>query len=143
MSLLDAHIATLGEENWGVIGSSLGGYYATYLAEKHNVNAVVINPAVEAYTLLEPLLGDNTNYHSHETFELTKQHLQELKGLEVAKIASPEKTLLLTQTGDEVLDYTKGVDYYKGAKQIVIDGGSHGFDDYADYLDIIFEHLQR
>ena len=143
MSLLDAHIATLGEENWGVIGSSLGGYYATYLAEKYNVNAVVINPAVEAYILLEPLLGDNTNYHSHETFELTKQHLQELKEIEVVKITSPEKTLLLTQMGDEVLDYTKGVNYYNGAKLIVIHGGNHGFDDYADYLDITLEHLKR
>jgi len=142
MALIEAHIAGLDGQQWGVVGSSLGGYYATYLAEKYRVKSVLINPAVDAHILLEPLLGENKNYHSQQTFELTPEHLSQLQALAVANLSKPMDALLLTQTGDEVLDYKKGVDYYVGAKQVVIEGGTHGFDDYADYLDCTFEHLK-
>lgn len=142
MAIVESHIAKLNGQQWGVIGSSLGGYYATYLAEKYGVKSVLINPAVDAPLLLESLLGENKNYHSQQTFELTREHLSQLQALAVANLSAPMDALLLTQTGDEVLDYQKGVDYYVGAKQIVIDGGNHGFDDYAEYLDCTFEHLK-
>lgn len=141
MALVEAHIATLGNQDWGIVGSSLGGYYATYLAKKYGVKSVLINPAVDAPNLLKPLLGENKNYHSEQTFELTHEHLLQLQTLFVPTITTPSDTLLLTQTGDEVLDYQAGVDYYAGAKQVVIKGGNHGFDDYADYLGCTFEHL--
>ena len=141
ISLIEAHIDTLGDAEWGVIGSSLGGYYATYLAQKYQIKAVLINPAVRAYVLLEQLLGKNKNYHSGEVFELTATHLLQLKQLYVPVISTPQDLLLLTQTGDEVLDCREGIEYYKQAKQVIIEGGNHGFDDYADYLQQTFTHL--
>ncbi|PHS73417.1 MAG: esterase [Cycloclasticus sp.] len=141
MSLIETHISTLKDINWAVVGSSLGGYYATYLSEKYQVNAVLINPAVKAYTLLEHVLGENTNYHSGEVFNFTREHLSQLERFFISTITRPEKLLLLTQTADEVLDYVQGVEYYNKAKQTIVEGGSHGFDDYEDYLEQTFTHL--
>jgi len=141
MALLESHIATLKGQNWGVIGSSLGGYYATYLAEKYHKKAVVINPAVKAYEHLEARVGENKIYYADQTFEFTQAHLQQLKDIYFEKLTQPSDILLLTKKGDEVLDYQQGVKYYCGAKQLVIEGGNHGFDDYDDYLAITFKHL--
>lgn len=141
MALIESHINTLDGERWGVMGSSLGGYYATYLSEKYEARAVLINPAVQAYILLQPLLGENKNYHSDEVFELTEEHLLQLKALYVPLITKPALLLLLTQTGDEVLDYKDGVNYYKNAQQHVIEGGHHGFDGFEHFLNDSFKHL--
>jgi len=141
MSLIEAHIETLQSENWAVIGSSLGGFYSTYLAEKYRKKGVLINPAVKAYELLAARLGNNENYHTGQVFEFTEQHLQQLKGMYLPQLAHPENLLLLTQTGDEVLDYRQGVDYYQRSEQMVIEGGNHGFDDYEDYLAATFNFL--
>lgn len=110
-----------------LIGSSLGGFYATYLAEKHGWKAVLVNPAVHAHRLLRSALGPQTNWHTGEKWELTEGHLAELAALDVPAITLPERYLLLAQTGDEVLDYRDAVAYYAGATQIVEDGGDHGF----------------
>ena len=119
-----------------LIGSSLGGYYATYLAERHGLKAVLINPAVAPYRLLEPLLGPQQNYYSGETYALTSQHLVELQALELATL-HPERYFLLVQTGDEVLDYRVAVARYAGAQQCVIPGGDHGFQQFENYLGAI------
>ena len=119
-----------------LVGSSLGGYYATYLAERHDLKAVLINPAVAPYRLLAPLLGPQQNYCTGETYEFTPQHLAELQALEVA-VLHPEHYFLLAQTGDEVLDYCDAVARYAGAKQSVIPGGDHGFQQFENYLNDI------
>lgn len=119
-----------------LVGSSLGGYYATYLAERHDLRAVLINPAVAPYRLLAPLLGPQRNYYTGETYELTEQHLAELQALEVETL-HPEHYFLLVQTGDELLDYRAAVARYAGAKQCVIPGGDHGFQQFENYLDEI------
>jgi len=142
MALVEAHIATLNNESWGLIGSSLGGFYSTYLGEKYGKKSVLINPAVFAHELLSRLLGENKNYHTGEVFSFTQKHLHQLQGMHVANIKQPANILLLTQTGDEVLDYKRGVEYYQGSEQVVIEGGDHGFSDYADYLDKTFEFLE-
>lgn len=119
-----------------LIGSSLGGYYATYLAEKHDLGAVLINPAVAPYRLLAPYLGPQQNFYSGESYELTAQHMVELEALEIPNI-HPMHYLLLVQTGDEVLDYREAVSRYAGAQQHVIPGGDHGFQKIENYLDEI------
>ncbi len=119
-----------------LVGSSLGGYYATGLAERHDLQAVLINPAVAPYRLLEPLLGPQRNFYTGESYELTPQHLAELQALEVEAL-HPERYLLLVQTGDEVLDYREAVARFAGAQQIVIAGGDHGFQAFEKYLDAI------
>ena len=121
-----------------LVGSSLGGYYATWLAEKFLLRAVLVNPAVRAYDLLATEVGRQKNFHSGEEYDFTLQHVAELRALEVEAI-TPGRYLLMVETGDEVLDYRNAVEKYRGAQQFVIEGGDHGFSDFADYLDTVFE----
>ena len=117
-----------------LIGSSLGGYYATWLAETHGVRAVLANPAVRPYELLKDALGSQTNLYTGARYEFTQQHLAELRALEVPRI-TPERYLLIVRTGDEVLDYRQAVERYRGAEAIVEEGGDHGFGDFDRHLD--------
>ena len=119
-----------------LIGSSLGGYYATYLAEQHGMRAVLINPAVRPYDLLAGYLGLQRNLYTGAEYPFTAQHIQELHALEVEHVM-PERYLLLVTTGDEVLDYRMATARYRGAQQIVVKGGDHGFSDFKDHLDPI------
>ena len=122
----------------GLVGSSLGGYYATYLAEKHGLRAVLLNPAVRPYELLAPHVGRQKNFHTGEEYDFTTRHVVDLQSLEVDRI-SPERYLLLAATGDEVLDYRAAVARYRGCRQIVIEGGDHGLSDFGEYLETVLE----
>lgn len=117
-----------------LIGSSLGGYYATWLAEKHDLRAVLVNPAVRPYELLRPYLGLQANLYTGAQYHFTEEHLAELGALEVDRI-TPEHYFLMVQTGDEVLDYREAVEKYRGSEQLVIEGGDHGFGDFGRYVD--------
>ena len=120
-----------------VIGSSLGGFYATHLAEKHGLKAVLINPAVVAPLELERYLGPQTWLYTGETFDFTRQHIDELRALEVPRLADPTRYWLLVEEGDETLDYRQAVARYAGAKQTVLPGGDHSFTRWEDYLDAV------
>jgi len=109
------------------VGSSLGGYYATHLAERLGARAVVINPAIRPCQDLEPYRGTQTNMYTGESFEVTDDHFDELRELEVPRITLPGRYFLLVQTGDEVLDYREAVAFYGGAWQYVQGGGDHAF----------------
>lgn len=135
-ALLDALAAR--HPGAALVGSSLGGYYATVLAEKHDLKAVLLNPAVRPYELLAPLVGRQKNFHTAEEYDFTTQHVAELRSLEVERLA-PARYLLLVATGDEVLDYRSAVERYRGCRQIVINGGDHGLSDFTDYLDTVLE----
>ena len=117
-----------------LIGSSLGGYYATWLVETHGVRAVLVNPAVRPYALLEGAVGSQRNLYTGARYEFTEEHLAELRALEVPRI-TPERYLLIVRTGDEVLDYRQAVARYAQAGTIVEEGGDHGFGDFDRYLD--------
>lgn len=121
-----------------LVGSSLGGYYATYLAEKHGLKAALLNPAVRPYDLLAGNLGPQQNFHTGERYELTLRHVEELRALEVAGV-TPGRYLLIVATGDETLDYRQAVERYRGCRQVVIEGGDHGLGDFADYLETVLE----
>ena len=122
-----------------LVGSSLGGFYATYLAEKHGWKAVLVNPAVHANVLLRDALGPQTNWHTGEKWVFTEAHLAELESLDVPMITRPERYLLLAQTGDEVLDYRDAVAYYAGARQIIEEGGDHGFAGFERHFQTILD----
>jgi len=121
-----------------LVGSSLGGYYASWLAEKYDLRAVLINPAVQAPTLLEGLIGRHANFHTGETFEFTAAHAEQLRALSPATV-NPSRYLLLVETGDEVLDYRLAVEHYAGCRQIVLAGGDHSFTRFPDLLPQIIE----
>jgi hypothetical protein len=123
-----------------LMGSSLGGYYAAWLAEKHGLRAVFINPCVGCHAKLVDQVGKpQKNWHSGDEYEFTAQHVTELNALQVERLTRPENYLLLAETGDEVLDYREAVTYFDGAKQIVLDGGDHGFSRFTDYIPTILE----
>ena len=121
------------DEKTCFVGSSLGGFYATYLAEKHAAKAVLINPAVDPHVGLRAYLGPLKNLHTGEPYELTESHLREWEMLFVPRI-TPQRYLLLVETGDEVLDYRQAVQRYAGAEQVVIPGGDHSLQSFPQQL---------
>jgi hypothetical protein len=121
-----------------LIGSSLGGFYATVLAARHPlVKAALINPAVHPQLLLRDALGPNRNYYTEVTYDFTQSHLDELAGFDLPKPGHPENLLLLVETGDEVLDYRDAVNYYRECHQMIFRSGDHGFTRFVDLLPFI------
>jgi predicted esterase YcpF (UPF0227 family) len=123
----------LPEKNVCFVGSSLGGFYATYLAEKHAARAVLINPAIEPHIGLRAYIGPQKNLHTGEAYELTERHLREWEALYLPQI-TPSRYLLMVETGDEVLDYRDAVRRYAGAEQVVIQGGDHSLQSFPRHL---------
>lgn len=134
-ALAAAEQAMRGREGAAVclVGSSLGGFYATYLAEKHGAKAVLINPAIEPHVGLRDYLGPQNNLHTGEPYQLTERHLQQWARLYVPTI-TPARYLLIVETGDEVLDYRAALARYAGAEQVVVEGGDHSLQSFADHL---------
>jgi predicted esterase YcpF (UPF0227 family) len=120
-----------------IIGSSLGGYYATWLAERIGCRAVLLNPAIVPRVNLDQHVGVTTQFHSDEPFEFKREYIAELHALEVPKISKPERYFLIAATGDEVLDYRDMVAHYQGARQHVIDGSDHAISEFPQYVDEI------
>ena len=117
-----------------IIGSSLGGYYATWLAEQLGCRAVLLNPAIVPLLDLEQHVGVTTAFHSDEPFEFKRDYIEELRAYAVPAITRPERYFLIAATGDEVLDYRDMVAHYAGARQTIIDGSDHSISAFADYL---------
>ena len=113
-----------------LVGSSLGGYFATWLAERYDARAVMINPAIRPYDDLVKYLGTQVSLYSGESFEVVEEHFAELRDLRVARISRPERYFLLVRTGDEVLDFREAVAFYAGTWQYVAGGGDHGWIDF-------------
>jgi predicted esterase YcpF (UPF0227 family) len=119
-----------------LVGSSLGGCYATHLAERHGCRAVLLNPATRPAAGLARYLGPQTMFHDpSQAFELLPRHLDELRAIEVPAITRPERYFLVAATGDELLDWREMVAAYPGARHRVIEGSDHGLSDFAAYLD--------
>lgn len=135
---LESVIAGSRQTPAALVGSSLGGFYSTWLAEKYGLNTALVNPAVRPYESLRDFLGPQKNLYTGAEYEFTRQHLAELRDFETGGI-TPQHYLLLARTGDEVLDYRQAVEKYRGARQMVIEGGDHGFSDFADYLGMVLE----
>jgi len=140
IDLLESELREARPEHVTLVGSSLGGYYATYLAEKFSgLRAVLVNPAVRPYEGLRAYLGPQKNLYTGAAYELTAQHLDELQALDVDHLTRIERYYLIVTTGDEVLDYREAVRKYSGAKQLVVQGSDHGFADFGDHLDSVLE----
>jgi len=116
-----------------LVGSSLGGYYATWLAEQTGCRAVLLNPAVKPPRDLEKYVGVSTQYHSGQPFEFKREYIAELQALQITRITRPERYFLIAATGDEVLDWCEMVGHYPQARQQVIQGSDHGISEFADY----------
>ncbi|MAV83548.1 MAG: esterase [Gammaproteobacteria bacterium] len=116
-----------GERKVHLVGSSLGGYYATFLSEKYNLKSVMINPAVWAYKIFKNDMGENKNLNTNESYIIDEEWVASLKEIFVEKPSS-ENYLVLLQTGDETLNYKFSAEYYDGSKIIIDEGGNHSFE---------------
>jgi len=126
----------------GLMGSSLGGYWATWLAEKYDLRAVLINPAVKPSVFDDRYIGvELKNYHTADTYLLTREHIGELQAAATPVIKRPANYWLLVQTGDETLDYRLAVEKYRGCRQTVETGGDHSFTGFERHIPAAFEFL--
>lgn len=152
IELIKELVDTVSVENLqGFIGSSLGGYYglnslARYIDNNPALKLVLINPALRPFELLSDYLGENTNYYTGETYQVLPSYMDDLKTLSVSddclhRIVAPESVLLLTQTGDEVLDYRQAVNELSAAKLWLQNGGDHAFMDYEAVLPLVRNFL--
>jgi uncharacterized protein len=120
-----------------LIGSSLGGYYATWLAEKHGWRAVLLNPAVVPQRDLSHYLGEQPLWHGGGSIVVEPRHLDELHALAVDAVTRPERYYLIAATGDEVLDYRTMLEHYPNVRTTLIQGGDHAISDFPKYLDAV------
>ncbi|WP_229779568.1 YqiA/YcfP family alpha/beta fold hydrolase [Pseudomonas matsuisoli] len=132
MQQLEDLISELGRPT--LVGSSLGGYYATVLAERHGLNAVLINPAVHPHRLFDGNVGTQRNYHTGETWELTLDHVAALAALDVTPPVHPERYQVWLQTGDETLDYRDAERFYGACALRIQAGGDHSFQHFSAQL---------
>jgi len=122
-----------------LVGSSLGGFYATVLAERTGCRAALLNPAVRPHTHFERYLGPQRNMYSGEEFVLTHEHVDELRALQPGSITRPERYWVFLETGDEVLDYREAVDFYRGALHTVVRGGDHTLVSFPEHVPELVE----
>ena len=121
-----------------LIGSSLGGFYATHLVAQYGLKAALVNPAVHAGLLLRPLVGTTQQgWHKDEQYEFTQAHVDELMAFDHLAPAYPKNLLVLLETGDTTLNYSDAQYYYRKSHQLIFQGGDHGFTRFRDVLDLI------
>lgn len=142
---LDELIGTCVPENTALIGSSLGGFWSTYLVENYAVaKAALINPAVTPQSRFDEFVGrELRHYYTDEQVLLQREDLEHLHMMDAADISRPNAYWLLVQTADETLDYRLAVNKYRAAKQWVEEGGNHAFENYVQRLPAIFEFLTQ
>ena len=132
--LIEAFISI--DEDVNLVGSSLGGFYAIYLANKYDLKSVLINPAVNPWNSLDRYENQEfiTNYYDSSKFEFNTNHLNSLKNYKVEALNNPENFITLLQEEDEVLDFNDAAEYLESTELIIEEGGSHSFEDVERYF---------
>ncbi len=135
-------IANWPRKRMAVIGSSLGGFYASWVAEQTGCRAVVLNPAVFAARDLATQVGVHPSWHEpQESFEFKAAYVDELRALAVPAITNPDRYYALIAKGDEVLDWREMSAHYRGAHMRLLEGSNHAITEFADHLDEVLAFL--
>ena len=125
-----------------VIGSSLGGFYATWLAAQRGCKAALLNPAIDPARDLAKYIGEQSAWHDPgERFYFAPEFVDELRSLEVGPLPLPERAWALIAKGDEVLDWREMTARYPGSQQVVMEGGDHAISNFDQYLPQLLEFL--
>ncbi len=126
-----------------VMGSSLGGFWATWLVEKYNIKAVLINPAVKLTLFNKEYINvPLKNYHTEDTYKLTESDIDKFHRLNIETISRPKNYFVMLQTGDEVLDYQLAEKKYAGSKLLIEEGGDHSFVNFESKIPQAVEFLE-
>ena len=141
MDTLKALVEAYFPEPVYLVGSSMGGFFATCLVEQYNLPAVLINPAVNPSSGLHSWLGENRNFITGERWFFEPQHIEQYRDLNPQQIKCQKNYKILLQTGDEVLDYRHAQERYKGCAIETEVGGDHSFVDYQQHIPAILKFL--
>jgi predicted esterase YcpF (UPF0227 family) len=126
-----------------VLGSSLGGFYATVVAEATGWPAVLMNPAVDPARDLAAYVGELSAFHTPEArFFFRGEYVDELRAMTPGPITRPERYLAIIAKGDEVLDWREMTARYPGVNLRLLEGSDHGLSDFDDHLADILAFLQ-
>jgi uncharacterized protein len=129
-------------ERMAVVGSSLGGFYATWIAARTGCRAVLLNPAVDPARDLHAYIGEQTAWHDpNERFEVKPEFMDELRALQCGPLAHPERIFAVVAKGDEVLDWREMVGRYPGARIKLLEGGDHALSDFDDHIEEVLAFL--
>ena len=135
MAMLMAVIAGWPRGSMAVVGSSLGGFYATWIAARTGCPAVLLNPAVHPARDLASHIGEQSAWHSpQETFFFQPEFVQELRDLDAGTLSRPERFYTLIAKGDELLDWREMSARYAGSQGQLLEGGDHALSDFDTYL---------
>ncbi|HEY0200478.1 MAG TPA: YqiA/YcfP family alpha/beta fold hydrolase [Burkholderiaceae bacterium] len=142
MALVQAGIAGWPRERMTVVGSSLGGFYATWVATRTGCRAVLLNPAVDPARDLARYIGAQTAWHDpSEHFFFQPEYVDELHALACPGQPRPEQVFALIAKGDEVLDWREMVARYPGAQMELLEGGDHAISDFVQHIDTVIDFL--
>lgn len=126
-----------------LVGSSLGGYYATWLAERLGARAVLLNPAVHAARDLATQVGTHAAWHDPGVrFEFEPGFVDQLAALAIEPVTRPERYWLICATGDELLDWREMSAHFTGCRQTVIEGSDHALSDFAQWVEPVIEFCE-
>jgi len=140
--LIAQGIAGWPRERMAVVGSSLGGFYATWVAERQGCRAVVLNPAVDPARDLAAHIGEQTAWHDPaERFFFRPEYVDELRALQTGALADPARYLAAIAKGDELLDWREMAARYAGAHLRLLEGGDHALSDFGQHLDAVLAFL--
>ena len=135
-------IADWPQGSMAVVGSSLGGFYATWVAEQMACRAVLLNPAVNPARDLEKYIGEQTSWHDpQERFFFRSEYVHELRDLTLTELTLPERYLVVIAKGDELLDWREMELRYRGAQLRLLEGGDHALSDFEAHLPALMAFL--
>jgi predicted esterase YcpF (UPF0227 family) len=136
-------LTAAGEEVF-IIGSSLGGFWATYLVEQFSVKAVVVNPSVKPISRMKELVGQTIkNYYTDDCYTLSDDDIKTLKRCSPVLLHDTNLYWLMSQKGDEVLDYRDGVERFQGCRQTIEDGGNHSFEGFESWIPEVIRFFEN
>lgn len=142
MALVSQATAAWPSDSMAVVGSSLGGFYATWVAEQRGCKAVLLNPAVNPARDLEKYIGEQTQFHApEESFYFKAEYVQQLRDLACGDLRQPDNYFCIIAKGDEVLDWREMQARYHAAKVLLLEGGDHAISNFADHLQKVMAHL--
>ena len=125
-----------------VVGSSLGGLYATFIADKYDLKSVTINPVVKNHISgMKDLVGSHKNFHSNEEYKFTMKDYLNLQKLGLENLKEPLNHFCLIKMSDEILDHNKTFQYFSKSYVLSEKGGNHSYDDFFEKIPLILDYM--